>query len=341
LVSTHDVDELTEDADDTLVVIRGPATAQRADVVVAAIAEVSRSRAGALIDGGHVALEPARKLVRSTMLQTTDTVVVTMPAPLPTDLIPEDIPLDVVFEDDDLIVVNKQPGLVVHPSAGHASGTLCNAVRFRWPHITTGGALRPGLVHRLDKETSGLLVLAKNDRAHAALSASFASRQIDKRYVALIHDTSGRAFNIAEDMITGHGRHPRERRRFTTLLPPPVVDTVQNKRAHSTVQAFLRRDTVTAVSVRLHTGRTHQIRAHLADRHMPILHDGLYGFLDDAKRVTTTHGPLRHAVALLERHALHAHKLTLTHPTRGDVIHIEAPIPADLAQVLEALQPVA
>jgi 23S rRNA pseudouridine1911/1915/1917 synthase len=341
LVSTHDASELADDLDDGTVEIRGPATAQRADVVVAAVAAVSRSRAGALIDGGHVVVEPTRKLVRSTVLQTTDTVVVTMPAPLPTDLIPENIPLDVVFEDDDLIIVNKQPGLVVHPSAGHASGTLCNAVRFRWPHITTGGALRPGLVHRLDKDTSGLLILAKNDRAHVALSALFAARQIDKRYVALTHDASGRAFNVSEDIITGHGRHPRDRRRFTTMLPPPATDTVHNKRAHSTMLAIARRDTVTALSVRLHTGRTHQIRAHLADKHMPILHDALYGFLDDAKRVTTTHGPLRHAVALLERHALHAHQLTLTHPTRGDVLHVEAPIPADLAQVIEALQPVA
>lgn len=245
---------------------------------------------------------------------------------------PQDLTLPIVFEDDDLLIIDKPAGMVVHPAPGHDDGTLVNAILHHCPTIEgVGGERRPGIVHRLDKETSGLLVVAKHDRAHRYLQAQFKARTVYKEYLALLE---GHIDPPQGRIIAPLGRHPVERQRQAVLPIDPRTGETQGREALTDyrVQAYytlpVRDNNAVAhfsfVSVVLHTGRTHQIRVHFAWRKHPVVGDTLYGY--------------RKQRLPMARQFLHAHRLRLRLPSNGEAREFSAPLPADLQQVLLLLQ---
>lgn len=233
---------------------------------------------------------------------------VRIPSPQPVAVEPEAIPLRIVYEDADLLVVDKPAGLTVHPAPGHARHTLVNALLAHCSDLSgVGGVLRPGIVHRLDKDTSGLLFVAKNDRAHAGLSRQLKERSVEKAYLALVRGRLEQAEGVIEGAI---GRDPRNRRRMA------VVEGGRPARTAYRVREYL--DGMTLVEVMPSTGRTHQIRVHFAAAGHPIVGDALYGKPSD----------------LIGRQFLHAYRLAFRHPADGRAIELESPLPADLEQAL-------
>jgi 23S rRNA pseudouridine1911/1915/1917 synthase len=288
---------------------------QRLDRFVAAqVADLSRSYAQQLIEDNHIRVNGTDARA-STPLRTGDTVTVWRPLPQPTDLVAEDIPLAVVYEDDNTVVVDKPAGMVVHPAPGHPRGTLVNALLARYPDIAIGGDLRPGIVHRLDRDTSGLLVVARNQRALHELQAQQGARTMRKIYLALV---DGR-FKEPEGLIDAPiGRHPTDRTRMAVLA------SGRSARTHWRVLEAL--GEYTLLEVRLETGRTHQIRVHFAHKSRPLLGDPLYG----PKKPRATFG--------LARQFLHAHRLGFHLPVSGAWAEFESPLPEDLAVVLAKLR---
>ncbi len=316
----------------------------RLDVFVAArLPHHSRSRWGQWIAEGRVLVDGATSKA-SAKVRPGERVKVREPAPAPAGIVPQDLPLDIVFEDDAILVVNKAPGMVVHPAAGHPDGTLVNALLFRVPGLAIGGVERPGIVHRLDRDTSGLIVCAKHDVAHRALSDMFRDRSVDKRYRAF---AIGR-LRAEQHLVTGHVRHDKDRRRYTTKLPPPDEDGQIDRdldplsragtvrRAESHLRPLRYGGGVTDIEVQLLTGRTHQIRAHLADIGHPICEDPIYGGQRSPSRVME--GPVRQALGKVSRTALHAEQLAFVHPVTGEPLHFVAPLPDDLADLADAIE---
>ncbi len=251
---------------------------------------------------------------------------VEIPDPEPSGLVAQALPLAVLYEDGDLLVLDKAAGMVVHPARGTPHSTVVNAVLHR---LGTGGAgrERAGLVHRLDKETSGCLVVAKSEAALASLQAAFKGRRVDKAYLAVCHGA------LAEEgrLDTPYGRHPRDRTRFTTR-------TRAERRALTTWRVrerFGKRATLAEVS--LHTGRTHQIRVHLAEHGHPLLADSTYGGTRREARLPAD-DPARRAAEAIGRQALHAWKLAFEHPRTGKRVSFEAPVPKDFEAALEILR---
>jgi 23S rRNA pseudouridine1911/1915/1917 synthase len=241
----------------------------------------------------------------------------------------EDVAIPIVYEDGDLLVIDKPAGLVVHPAPGHEAGTLVNAVLHHDPTIEgVGGEKRPGIVHRLDKETSGLIVVAKNDRAHRALQAQFKSRTVEKEYLALVE---GRVDPPAGLINVPIGRHPQDRKRQAVFIDAPSAERARARDAlteYHTVATYHSkaggmRTTYSLLRILLHTGRTHQIRVHLAWRKHPVVGDMVYGF-------RTVRLPLK-------RTFLHAHRLRLVLPSTGEEREFIAPLPSDLQAILDML----
>ncbi len=254
-------------------------------------------------------------------------------APAPAEgVLAQEIPLDILYEDADLIVINKAAGMVVHPAAGHADGTLVNAVLHHAPEMAgVGGEKRPGIVHRLDMGTSGVIVVAKNDAAHRDLQAQFKARTVFKEYIALVEG----GINPAEGIINAPiGRHPVDHMRQAIL--PPDADTGESEGRdavteyhttatyHALAQGGAGRMTFTLLRIVLHTGRTHQIRVHLAWRKHPVVAD-------------TTYGPKKSRLPL-DRPFLHAHRLRFRLPSTGEEREFVAPLPAELHTLLDALE---
>ncbi len=248
------------------------------------------------------------------LLHAGDCVFVTLPPPEPMEAVPEEIPLEVLYEDDHLVVVNKPPGLVVHPAAGHARGTLVNALLARIPDLAgIGGKVRPGLVHRLDKDTSGLMVAAKNERTLKSLQSALQQRRIGRLYRALAWGRFPEEGRVEGDI----GRHPLHRKKMA------VVEGGKPSVTHFRVlERFGQR---VLLEVRLETGRTHQIRVHLAHRGTPVIGDKVYG-------VSHRGDPP------MDRQALHAYRLTFDHPATGQPLGFEAPPPGDFQQALDFLR---
>jgi 23S rRNA pseudouridine1911/1915/1917 synthase len=281
--------------------------------LAAALPDVSRSYGQQLIGDGHVRLN-GQSAKPSAILALNDAVSVTLPLPQATDLIPENIPLDIRYEDDDVLVVDKPAGMVVHPAPGHAAGTLVNALLYHYPDIAIAGDLRPGIVHRIDRDTSGLLVVAKHDRAKTHLQAQQQARTMTKLYLALIEGH----FREPEGSIEAPlDRHPTDRLRMA------VVRT--GRAARTDYRELERLGSYSLVEVRLHTGRTHQIRVHFAHKHHPVAGDPLYG----PNRKTNPLG--------LERQFLHAHCLGFD-GLGGRHVEVTSPLPADLQRVLDRLR---
>ena len=300
---------------------------ERVDALIAAsVPALSRAAVQRLIDGAQVRLNDAAVTKPGQRVRAGDAVVAFVPAPEPIEVIAEDLPLAVLYEDADIIVIDKAAGRVVHPAAGHPRGTLVNALLFHCKDLSgIGGALRPGIVHRLDKDTSGVMLATKNDRAHAALGAAFAAKSrgepggIVREYLGIAAPPPP---GTTGTLRTWHARHPTDRKRFSSKVASgkPAV-------THWTAVESLPGAAV--VRFRLETGRTHQIRVHAADHGWPLLGDPLYG---------RTPKQLAAIAAQLGRQALHAALLELDHPTTGARMRFEAPLPDDMVAALAQLR---
>lgn len=303
------------DTDTTIFTIAPPEAGERLDRYVARnMADLSRSYAQQLIGDGLITVN--RRPARAGMaLRPGDVVAVVIPPPQPTAVLPEDLPLAIVYEDDDLVVVNKAAGMVVHPAPGHSGGTLVNALLARYPDLTVGGEIRPGIVHRLDQGTSGLLVVARNDRAMRQLTEQQRARTMQKIYLAVVEGRMKEPEGVIDAPIA---RHPHDRLRMT------VVPGGRDARTHYKVREEL--GDYSLLEVTLETGRTHQIRVHMQYRNRPILGDPLYG----ARRGRANFG--------LERQFLHAFQLGFRHPADETWRTFAAPLPDDLQHVLERLR---
>ncbi|HXS78388.1 MAG TPA: RluA family pseudouridine synthase [Terracidiphilus sp.] len=320
------------------------AAGQRLDHFIASQLDgVSRSRVQLLLDQGDVLVNGAGAKA-SLKLRGGEQILITgEPRPAPLRATPQDIPLDVVYEDKYLAVINKPAGMMVHAGAGETEAarnrnTLVNALLFRFNSLSsTGGELRPGIVHRLDKETSGLIVVAKSDAAHTKLAELFSSRQIRKTYVALVH---GRVERDKGSITAAVSRDPLRRTRMTTR---PAGNS---RTAISHYEVVQRLDTrfgkFTLVRVRIETGRTHQIRVHMASIGHPVVGDTVYGAsgqLTDqaASQAATSRAARRNAAPerlRLNRNFLHAARLEFTHPFTGKPLGLEAPLPLELTEFL-------
>ena len=292
-------------------------TPERLDkFLVELLQEFSRSRIQALIADGFVDVNGHAAKKAGQTLESGFNVTVRIPSPAPTDLIAENIPLDIVFENDDLIVVNKPAGMVVHPSAGHASGTLVNAMLGYDPDIEgIGGEERPGIVHRLDKETSGLILLAKNERAHRWLQDQFRLRKVEKIYLALVDGKPPTPSGRVEAYI---GRDPSHRKRMAIVPESRGRESISE---YKTVESFTNH---TLLEFHPLTGRTHQIRLHCAFLGCPIVGDEVYG--------------RKKSSVAINRHFLHAYRLKIILPGEKEPRNFEAALPDELEFVLTSLR---
>jgi 23S rRNA pseudouridine1911/1915/1917 synthase len=280
----------------------------------------SRSQLQRLIKDGRVS-GPVKDLRPSTAVRTGQEYTVDVPAPVPTEPQPEELPLRIVFEDSDLVVLDKPAGMVVHPAAGHSSGTLVNALLHHVKDLSgVGGELRPGIVHRLDRGTSGLMVVAKHDRAHHELSRQFQDREVEKEYAALVWGVVHAGRRIDAPI----GRDDNDRQKMSTRA----------RRARSAVTRVTWARHLKGVSllkIAIATGRTHQIRVHLSAIGHPIVGDATYGGVH--RRVAHDLRP----VLRLERPFLHAMRLSFTHPGDGRRVDFDSPLPPDLESVIDEI----
>ena len=302
--------------------------AQRLDrFLVSVLENRSRSQIQHLIDLGHVAVRrggpsgPPAGAKSNLAVREGDRISVDVPPVVPSQVAAEPLPIEILYQDADLAVLNKPAGMVVHPGAGHASGTLVNALLHHMPDLSgIGGEMRPGIVHRLDRGTSGVMVVAKNDAAHQELSRQFHDREVEKEYIALVWGVvqAGRRIDAAI------GRDPVHRQKMSARA----------RRARQAVTRITRARHlrgVTVCQVAIHTGRTHQIRVHLSAIGHPIVGDPLYGGV--RRRIP---GDLR-ALLRLDRPFLHAERLVFTHPRDRRRMEFTAPLPDDLGDILEEL----
>ncbi|HEX7128106.1 MAG TPA: RluA family pseudouridine synthase [Thermodesulfobacteriota bacterium] len=296
-------------------------------VLVRADLGLPRAQIGRLIDDGRVTVNGKPAAKPGQRVRAGDRLSVSVPPPAPMEARAEAIPLSVVYEDEDLLVVDKPAGLVVHPAAGHPGGTLVNAILHHAGALDDAGdPLRPGIVHRLDKDTSGLLVVTRTAEAREALAARFKAHDVERVYTALVHGVPAGGRGRIESAI---GRHPTDRRRMSSRAR-------RGRRAvthYEVVRTFP--GPLALLAVRLETGRTHQIRVHLSERGHPIVGDRTYG----GRRPPPAALPeaARRAIAGLSRQFLHAGVLGFPHPRTGEAMRFTSPLPADLAGVLAAL----
>ncbi len=298
-----------------MLIITADQAGERVDVLLSrSIENLTRSSAARLLEEGAVLLsgKPVKKNYKTSV---GDTLEVTLPEPEPVEAVPQNIPLDVVFEDDDVIVVNKPVGMVVHPAAGHPDGTLVNALLYHCGKSLSGinGSLRPGIVHRIDRDTSGLIIAAKNDLAHQSLADQLQDHSLYREYEAIC------VGNLKEDSGTINapiGRHPVDRKKM-------AIDHKNGREAITHYTVLGRYPGYTHVQCRLETGRTHQIRVHMASTGHPLLGDIVYGS--------------KKPYSGLAGQCLHARKLTFVHPRSGERMTVECSLPDWFTQVLTKL----
>lgn len=289
-------------------------------------AALSRSQVKYAIEEGDVLVNGNVPKV-SQHLKEGDEIVLTKKPPVEALAVPQEMPLDIVYEDDAVIVINKPAGMVVHPAPGNPDKTLVNALLYHCHDLSgIGGVLRPGIVHRLDKDTSGLIVAAKSDEAHRSLSAQFEKHDVHKKYLALIWgDVKGSHGEIVESV----GRHPVNRKKMSTK-------SRHGKGALTLWKVRERFGIVTLLEVEIKTGRTHQIRVHLSDRGYPVVGDAVYG---NTSRIKTVSDPaMKTKLKEFGRQALHATQLSFIHPVKGERMVFTADMPGDLANLCEALR---
>ncbi|MFY9570290.1 MAG: RluA family pseudouridine synthase [Blastocatellia bacterium] len=289
------------------------------------LTDISRTRVQrAVLDGDILVNQLVAK--PSYRLRLGDLIEIDLPDPAPVELVAENIALTIVYEDDDLAVVNKAAGMVVHPGAGVDSGTLANALVYHFNSLSeVAGRIRPGIVHRLDKDTSGLLVVAKNDVAHERLSDQFRDRQVFKLYTALVYGRVSRDQGEIEARI-GRGAHHRTRM--------AVLRGGAGRPAHTNFEVVGRYQEFTLLKVQIKTGRTHQIRVHLAHIGHPVVGDVAYG---GGRENSIRNATIKRAVQGLGRQFLHSTQLAFNHPRTGNRLDLAAPLPADLVEFLGQL----
>ena len=289
---------------------------ERLDAFLAAnVEDLTRSAAQKLMEKGAVTIA-GRPVKKNEKTAPGMVIEVELPDPEPIDVVPQDIPLDVVYEDSDVIVINKPVGLVVHPAPGHPDGTLVNALLYHCGDSLSGinGQLRPGIVHRIDRDTSGLIIAAKNDKAHLALAEQLQDHSLARVYEAVVHG------NFREDEGTVDapiGRHPIDRKKM-------AIDRKDGRRAVTHWTVLGRYNGFTHIQCRLETGRTHQIRVHMASIGHPLVGDPVYG-------------GARKSLPGLVGQALHARKLRFVHPSTQELVEVECPLPAWFEKVLRQI----
>lgn len=307
-----------------LYIVEKELAGERLDAFVAKVADITRSSAAKLIEDGDVLVGNSKK-AKNYKVREGDEVSVELPEPEEYDALPENIPLDVVYEDDYIIVINKPSGMVVHPAPGNYTGTLVNALLYHCRDSLSGigGVMRPGIVHRIDKDTSGLLVVAKCDEAHAALSEELKYHGIEREYHALVVGGFKDDFGTVDYPI---GRHPVDRKKMAVIR-----DGSGNAREAVTHYTVLERfGNITHLALKLETGRTHQIRVHMSYTGHALLGDEVYA--KNKTRFETLHP------ALFDGQALHAKRLTLTHPKTKERMVFECELPDNFKKALELLR---
>lgn len=296
----------------------------RLDAFVSASGELTRSAAARLIEEGAITVN-GKAVAKNYKLRAGDGVEILLPEPIPAEAQPEDIPLDVVYEDGDIIVINKPVGMVVHPAAGNEQGTLVNALLHHCGDSLSGigGVVRPGIVHRIDKDTSGLLVVAKNDDAHNYLAERIKIHEVGRIYYALL------VGNLKEDRGTVNapiGRHPCDRKKMAVLGPSDG----QARHAVTHYEVLERYRGYCFVRCELETGRTHQIRVHMAHLGHPLMGDETYGGGKTRFELSNK--------SLIEGQCLHAGELKLTHPKTGEAMHFRSELPREMQTLIEKLR---
>ncbi|SDC48253.1 MULTISPECIES: RluA family pseudouridine synthase [unclassified Candidatus Frackibacter] len=288
---------------------------QRLDKFLAGeVEDISRTYVQELIDQEEVTVNGSGTK-SSYRLQLGDEVELNIPEPEKTELEPEEIPLNIIYEDEDIVVINKQADLVVHPAPGHESGTLVNALLYHCNNLSgISGEVRPGIVHRLDKDTTGVMVVAKNNQAHLNLSQQFKDRETEKRYLTLVE---GNIKHNKGKIDAAIGRDPKDRKKM-------AVTSSNSKKAVTRFEILERFGDYTWVEVKLETGRTHQIRVHMSYLGNPIVGDETYGY--------------RNSNLGAKRQLLHAYRLGFEHPTKNEWMEFEAELPQDMQGILESLR---
>jgi len=301
---------------------------KRLDVFVSSfLPSCSRSLAVSLIRKGNILVQDTLKKPGYRVIPG-DKISGTIPDPDPVSFNPEPIEIDILYQDSDIIVINKPPGIVVHPAPGHYSGTIVNALLHHCHDLAgIGGEMRPGIVHRLDKDTSGVLVAAKNDSAHAFLSAQFRERKIKKKYLALVYGSMAHDSGSIELPI---GRDASDRKKMSVVTRKPRI-------AETYWEVAERLDIASLISIDLKTGRTHQIRVHCSAIKHPVVGDKVYG----ASRIKADDAKNKGKYELLrsvKRQMLHAWRITLCHPSTKKIMEFEAPVPDDMAGLIDSLK---
>lgn len=298
---------------------------KRLDLLIASrIMDCSRSFAASLIRNGMIRVQGSKKKP-GYRVREGDKIRGCIPPPEPLSFEPEPIAMDILYEDNDIIVVNKQAGRVVHPAPGHYTGTLVNGLLYHCPELEgIGGKLRPGIVHRLDKDTSGVLVVAKNTKAHHCLADQFKARQIRKKYLALVH---GRLKSDSGIISFPVGRHPVDRKKMS-------IHSHKSRHAETTWKVKERFIPATLIELDLKTGRMHQIRVHCAAIHHPVVGDQTYG----GRGIGRKSGLHKDLFRSVSRQMLHARRLELIHPTTRAIVSFDAPIPSDIQDMITTLR---
>ncbi len=311
------------------IIVEEADSGRRLDTVVAAcLSDCSRSLAAALIANQNILVDQQSKKP-GYRLKSGDRIEGHIPAPELVDYEPEPIPLNILYQDNHIIVINKQPGIVVHPAAGHSRGTLVNALLYHCPDLgAIGGEIRPGIVHRLDKDTTGTMVVAKNTKALEELSRQFKAREVQKKYLALVY---GDLQSETGEIKLPIGRHPVDRKRMSTT-------TRKGRTAQTAWQVRERLDGFTLLELNLKTGRTHQIRVHCAAIGHPVVGDPVYRSRKLSGKLSSHPSAINAALKSAHRQLLHAWQLGLTHPDSGKQMTFEAPWPADMDALIAVLR---
>lgn len=287
---------------------------QRADVGLASLLEITRSNMQRLLEEGR-AVKGSKVLKANYKLKQGDEIIVTLPEPQPLDVQPENIPLDIIYEDEDVVVVNKARGMVVHPAAGNYNGTLVNALLYHCRNLSgINGVIRPGIVHRLDKDTSGIMICAKNDAAHVSLSEQIQSKTAKRTYLAVVRGNIKTDSGVIETLIA---RDKNDRKKMAVVKD-------EGRNAVTEYEVMERFGKYTIVKCKLHTGRTHQIRVHMEYLGYPLVGDPKYS-------------PKKTPFAI-NGEALHSLTLDFIHPRTGEQMHFEAPLPEDMHKIVTRLR---
>jgi 23S rRNA pseudouridine1911/1915/1917 synthase len=320
---SNDLSGETDQAKDLSFTVNPDQAGMRLDIFLAQADEsFSRSQIKYAIEEGDVTVNGKEPKV-SQHLKCGDVIQLHLEPAIEATAVPQDIPLDIIYEDTSIIVINKPAGMVVHPAPGNPDQTLVNALLFHCHDLSgIGGVLRPGIVHRLDKETSGLIVAAKTDEAHRRLSAQFEKHDVHKKYIALVW---GNVKGASGEIVLPVGRHPGDRKKMSTK-------SRHGKDALTLWKVLERYGTATLLDIEIKTGRTHQIRVHLSARGYPVIGDTVYG--NPSKINVIKNAALKSRIKSLQRHALHAARLSFLHPQTGERMFFKAKLPDDMDNLL-------